>query len=129
MNITNRRIRVENWLRKNKNYIKSQTIDNELKLKGALTHFYQEDRKINDNRINSLFLFIRKFTTFNLNKDYKRENIEHWLTKNKNYIVRNSFDKELIIKSAVRHFLYEGREMNNEQISLLFPLIKKICQF
>ncbi len=129
MNTNNKRIRVENWLKKNKKYIKSRTIDNELEIKNAVTHFLQENRKINDDRILILFKFIKNFTAFNLKKNLKRENVEHWLKKNQSYIVRNSFDDELILKSTVRHFLYNGRRINSEQINILFSLIKKINLF
>lgn len=129
MNVSNKRIRVENWLKKNRNHIRSKTIDNELQLKGAITHFYQEGRKINDKRINVLFKFIKKFTVFNLKTEYKREQVENWLRKNQKYIVRSSIDKELTLKNVVRHFLYNGRKINSDQINQLYQVVKKISQF
>ncbi len=129
MNVNNKRIRVENWLIKNKRFFSITAIDRNLELKGAVKYFIQDGRKINNNRINILFNCVKKITNFKDNNDYKRASVENWLEDNRNYLNKRTFDSELNLKGSVRYFLYDGRKISNERIKLLFSLLKKITQF
>jgi len=63
----NNRKRVERWLIKNQQFINITAIEKEISApKGLVQKFVKYDKKINDKWIDSLYLIIKKFTTFNL---------------------------------------------------------------
>ncbi len=128
MTVSNKRIRSENWIIKNKRFFSIRVIDENLNLKGAVQHYIQEDRRINDIRVNVLFNFIKRITHFKVDNN-ERESVENWLKHNEIYIKKSAFDEELDLKGSVRHFLYSGRTINDVRIKSLFILIKKISQF
>lgn len=126
---SNKRIRVENWLRQNKKFINVSLIDRELDLKGATKHFLYDDRKINSERINKLFSFIKKITIFSVSEKNSREAVENWLKRNEKYLSKTSIDKELFLNESVRRYLYNGQRIKNNNIRKIYLLIKKIIQF
>ncbi len=129
MNANTKRVRVENWILKNKKFFSISAIDNTLMLKGSLKYFVQEGRRINNYRIHILFKEIKKITNFKDTIDYRRATVENWLEYNSHYINKSAFDTELGLKGTVRYFLYDRRKISNERIKLLYVLIKKISQF
>lgn len=129
MNTNNKRIRVENWLTKYKRYFNISEIDRYVKLDGKINRFLSENRKINDEGINKIFRFLKRFIEFKFRKKFLRDDVEKWLTKNQKFINKRSIDRDLDLKEAVRHFLYSNRSINETRIKRLSTFLKKLSQF